>query len=447
METLQAARTLVVGLGQSGLAAARLASADGASVVVTDNRSEKELGAVLDGLPAGTSLALGGHPEACLEGVELVVLSPGVPSDMALIQSARIRGIPVLSEIEFAWRHRPDTPLVAVTGSNGKSTVTTLIAEMLRTAGRHAVAGGNLGPAASQLVLDGGWHEWVLEVSSFQAETFIDLRPDVGVFLNLSQDHLERHPDMESYAAAKGRLFANQGSSDIRILNADDAMVAATGGDAQPRFFALEGTADAFLARNVLVIDGKDLMPSSELALSGLHNVANALAASLAAIAIGTSRQNIRTTLKGFTGLPHRHQVVHEADGVRWVDDSKATNAGAALAALSGYPKKSVHLILGGLGKGQDFTLLAEAVHRIAARVYLIGRDGAAIGQAVGNGVPLDQCETLERAVEHARRETDRGQVVVLAPACASFDQFSGYPERGEKFAELARNVGGASCP
>ncbi len=447
MEKLEAARVLVVGLGESGLAAARLAAADGAAVVVTDRRDEADLGTVLDGLPAGDYAFPGRSPRKQPRRRRAGGLVAGRRVRHAAGPSARGRGLPVLSELEFAWRHRVDAPLVAVTGSNGKSTVTTLIAHMLDGAGRRAVAGGNLGPAASQLVLDGGWHAWVLEVSSFQAETLVELRPDVGVFLNLSQDHLERHPDIESYAAAKRRLFVNQGPSDVRVLNADDAMVAATGGQARARYFSLAETADACLDGDELVIDGKALMLRSDLALSGLHNVANGCAAGLAAAAMGASRQAIRSTLETFTGLPHRHRVVHEAGGVRWVDDSKATNVGAALAALSGYPEASVHLILGGLGKGQDFTPLAEAVRRVAARVYLIGRDGPAIGAALRNGAPLETCTTLERAVGRIREEAVSGQVVVLAPACASFDQFSGYPERGQRFADLARAERGPACP
>ncbi|MBD3856311.1 MAG: UDP-N-acetylmuramoyl-L-alanine--D-glutamate ligase, partial [Acidobacteria bacterium] len=221
-------RVLVVGLGSSGVAAARLAAADGSEVWATDLRSADELGKELAALGDDVRTFLGGHPDNCLEGVRLVIASPGVPADAPLLESARKRGIEINTEIEFAWLHRPHAELVAVTGSNGKSTVTELTAQMLIAAGRSTVAGGNLGTPASQLVLEGGWESWVLEISSFQAELLTAMAPRVAVFLNLSQDHLERHPDLDTYFAAKERLFAFQTAADTAVLNADDPMVAAT---------------------------------------------------------------------------------------------------------------------------------------------------------------------------------------------------------------------------
>jgi UDP-N-acetylmuramoylalanine--D-glutamate ligase len=439
-------RALVVGLGSSGLAAARLAAADGSEVWVTDLRSEAELATELESLGDDIRTFFGGHPEECLDGVGLVVTSPGVPADAPLLESARGRGIAVNTEIEFAWRHRPQAELVAVTGSNGKSTVTELTARMLVETGRSAVAGGNLGPPASQLVLDGAWQSWVLEISSFQAELLTEMAPQAAVFLNLSQDHLERHPDVDSYFAAKEQLFAFQSDTDVAVLNADDPMVAATRTAARKRSFSVSGPADACLDGDELVLDGETIMKRSELRLSGIHNLANALAAALAAAALGSPLTAMAAALSTFDGLEHRHRTVHTADGVMWIDDSKATNVGATLAALRGYPDRSLHLILGGQGKGQDFSVLADEVRRAVSRLYLIGEDGPAIADALSETAPTESCGTLAEAVARARRHAVAGEWVLLAPACASFDQFSGYGERGDCFAELARQEV-APCP
>jgi UDP-N-acetylmuramoylalanine--D-glutamate ligase len=417
---------LVVGLGSSGLAAARLAAADGSEVWATDLRPETDLATEVAALGGNVRTFLGGHPESCLDGVDLVIASPGVPADAKLLEAARGRKIQINTEIEFAWRHRPQAQLVAVTGSNGKSTVTELIARMLVEAGRSTVAGGNLGTPASQMVLEAGWESWVLEVSSFQAELLTEMTPRVAVFLNLSQDHLERHPDLESYFAAKQRLFALQGEADTAVLNA--------------------GTADAYLDGDELVLDGEAIIRSTEVRLSGIHNLANALAAALAAATLGAPSTAMAATLSTFDGLAHRHRTVHIADGVRWVDDSKATNVGATLAALRGYPDRSLHLILGGQAKGQDFSVLVGEMRRAVARLYLIGEDGPAIGEALGDAAPIENCGSLAEAVGRARGHAISGEWVLLAPACASFDQFSNYGERGDCFADLARQEV-ASCP
>jgi len=441
------APTLVIGLGRSGVAAARLAVEDGAPVRVTDVRTADELDEVVAALPTSVEAVLGGHPASCLDGVRRVVVSPGVPADAPLLVAARAAGLEVLSEVEFAWRHRPDAPLVAVTGSNGKSTVTTLVGEMLRAGGLSTAVGGNLGTASSQLVLEGGWECWVLEVSSFQTELFVDLRPRVGVFLNLSQDHLERHVDLAAYAAAKQRLFAAQRPQDAAVLNADDVMSAATPTAARRRLFSVGQAADAWLDGTVLVLEGEPLVPASEVALVGRHNLANALAAVLAADEMGIDRASMGDVLRTFRGLDHRHREVWSHDGVRWIDDSKATNVGATLAALGGYPDGSVHLILGGQAKGQDFSILRDEVARATRRVYLIGVDAAVIAAALGAAVPVETCGDLAEAVRRARRLAVAGEWVLLAPACASFDQFSGYAERGDRFAELARGEEVAPCP
>jgi UDP-N-acetylmuramoylalanine--D-glutamate ligase len=438
-------RVLIVGLGSSGLAAARLAAADGSEVWVTDLRAEAELTAEVESLGTEVQTFFAGHPESCLDGVELVIVSPGVPADAPLLETARVGGIEINTEIEFAWRHRPEAELVAVTGSNGKSTVTELTARMLAESGLSTVAGGNLGPPASQLVLDGGWQSWVLEISSFQAELLTEMSPRVAVFLNLSQDHLERHPDLETYFEAKQRLFAYQTGDDTAVLNADDPMVVATRTAARKRTFSLSQPADATLDDDRLVLDGEPIAATDEVRLCGIHNLANGLAAALAATALGATPAAVATTLNTFDGLAHRHRTVHVADGVNWVDDSKATNVGATLAALRGYPDGSLHLILGGQAKGQDFTVLVDEVQRAVARLYLIGEDALVIAEAMAGAAPTESCDTLEEAVTRARRYAVSGQWVLLAPACASFDQFANYGERGDCFTRLARQEV-ASC-
>lgn len=439
-------RVLVIGLGQSGLAAARLAAADGAEVWVTDLRTEEELAGLIGDLPKDSRCFFGDHPVECLEGVDQLVVSPGVPSGAPILEAARAQAVPVSTEVEFAWRHRLEAPLVAVTGSNGKSTVTELTAQILRAAGRKTVAGGNLGVAASDLVLEGGWDSWVLEISSFQAELLTVMSPTAAVFLNLSQDHLERHSHLTVYLAAKQRLFAFQKEGDVAVLNADDPAVAATVTAARKRYFSLEKEADGALEDGVLMLDGAPLIETREMRLSGLHNAANALAAALGAKALGADAAATASVLRSFEGLAHRHRTVHSADGVAWVDDSKATNVGATLAALKGYGDGSVHLILGGQAKGQDFGPLAEEIRRAAARVYLIGEDGPAIATNLAESASFEHCVTLEEAVRRARSFAVTGQWVLLAPACASFDQFANYGERGDRFAALARGEV-ESCP
>jgi UDP-N-acetylmuramoylalanine--D-glutamate ligase len=437
---------LVVGLGSSGLAAARLATADGSEVWATDLRPEAELATEVADLGDDVRTFLGGHPESCLDGVDLVIASPGVPADAPLLELARQRGVEINTETEFAWFHQPQAELVAVTGSNGKSTVTELTARMLVEAGRSTVAGGNLGTPASQLVLDGGWESWVLEISSFQSELLTAMAPRVAVFLNLSQDHLERHPDLDTYCAAKQQLFAFQTDADTAVLNADDPMVAATRTAARIRSFSTSDSADAFLDGDELVLDNAPIIRSSEVRMSGIHNLANALAASLAAVVLGATPAAMAATLSTFEGLEHRHRTVHTENGVRWVDDSKATNVAATLAALRGYPDDSLHLILGGRAKGQDFEVLADEVQRAVTRLYVIGEDGPAIAAILAGSAPIEDCGTLAEAVRRARHHAASGEWVLLAPACASFDQFSNYGERGDHFTDLARQEV-APCP
>lgn len=432
-------RALVVGLGASGVAAARLLTRDGWQVVVTDLKTRAELAERLTQLPAGVESALGAHPPELLATTTLVVVSPGVPWELPLLEEARRHEIEVVAEVELAARTAAGIPIVGVTGSNGKSTVTAVLGEILRTAGMTTGVGGNIGHPASALAFEGGHDAWVLELSSFQLEGCTTLRPRVGVLLNLSADHLDRHRDIDSYLALKATLFARQADTDVAVLNADDVRVASLQVPSGRAAFSLhDQAADAHLHGGELIVDGAALLPRAELPLLGDHNVANALAAALAAVRLGADRAAVAEGLRAFRGLPHRHQIVAEAGGVRWVDDSKGTNIGATAAGLAGYPPGTIHLILGGLGKGQDFRELRAAVTDRVARAYLIGRAVEEIAGALEGAVVLERCGTLAEAVRRAAATVRRGDTVLLSPACASFDQFADYADRGFTFARLA---------
>lgn len=434
-------RALVVGLGASGVAAARLLDQEGWQVTVNDRQHAATLGEQLAMLPSRCQAVLGEHPLALLDGTDLVVASPGVPWDLAVLETARQSGIEVIAEVELAFRFFA-APLAGITGSNGKTTTTALLGEMCRAAGWRTAVGGNIGTAACELALEPSWDAVVLELSSFQLEGCTTLRPRVGVLLNLSPDHLDRHPTMDAYRAAKARLFAWQRPDDTAVLNRDDEPLHGLVTPSRQVFFSLvDRTAQAHLADGTLVLDGTPLLPRNQLPLLGDHNVANALAAALAASRLGVSRKAICRALTGFSGLPHRHQVVAEARGIRFVDDSKGTNIGATAAGLAGYPPGSIHLILGGLGKNQDFRELVPAVRDRVACVYLIGAAAPEIAAALAGVVPIESCGVLAVAAQRAFARASAGDTVLLSPACASYDQFANYTDRGRQFAEIARRL------
>jgi UDP-N-acetylmuramoylalanine--D-glutamate ligase len=368
-----------------------------------------------------------------------------VPWELPLLAEARRRGIEVIAEVELASRALPRVPIVAVTGSNGKTTVTSLLGAIGAAAGWRVGVGGNIGTAASELALASGWDAVVLELSSFQLEGCTTLRPRVGVLLNVSPDHLDRHPTMASYLAAKARIFAHQLADDFAVLNADDPTLAGLQVPSRTVFFSLSKQgAEAHLAGDSLVLGGELLLRRAELPLLGDHNVANALAAALAASRLGVPTTAIARALRSASALPHRHQVVAETGGVRWVDDSKGTNIGATAAGLAGYASGTIHLILGGLGKGQDFRQLRPAAEGRLAHIYLIGEAAEEIAVALAGSAPIESCGTLEEAVRRAADRARPGDVVLLSPACASFDQFRNYEHRGDEFARLVRSAAGS---
>ena len=436
---LNGVTAMVVGLGASGIAAARFMAARGARLILTDHRSDLDRRP----LPPG-DVRLGKEDPAWLDGVGLVVTSPGVPRDAVLLRAAVERKIPVIAEIELAARFL-SAPIAAITGTNGKSTVTVMLGEMLKANGRQAFVGGNLGTPLVDAV-DGEFDVIVAEVSSFQLEWIESFHPHVGVHLNLTDDHFDRYRDLEDYGRAKARLFENQRSGDWAILNRDDAHVWKLASQVRSRVigFGLErGSAKAGIwpADGSLQFDlgaMKGRISLKNFKLPGRHNLANTMAAAAAALAMGASVGVIERAIANFKPLAHRIEFVREKDGITWVDDSKGTNVGAVVEALDAV-NAPVILIAGGVDKGGDYAPLIEPLRRKHGRAILIGAAKERIAAALGGAVEVELVSTLGEAVERAARIGRRGDTVLLSPACSSFDQFRDYAERGNIFKELVR--------
>ena len=441
-------RALVVGLARSGRAAVDVLVARGVEVVANDASPAGEIEP-----PApreGLRVVLGGHPESVLDRVQLVVVSPGVPRTLPLLDAARARALPVVSEVEVASRLLPG-PVVAVTGTNGKSTTTSLAAALLAAAGRDAVACGNLGTPWISYAAPGAGEVppgrvWVVELSSYQLEGIRAFSPDVAVHLNLTPDHLDRYRSLDDYGAAKARIFENQREAQVAILNADDPLVARISPRARRLDFSRRDPVPlgAFLAGDELLVDvvGKGPRPFArrgDLGLPGAHNTENALAALAATAPFGLEPEQAVRALRAFRGLPHRTVLVRVRGGVSWYNDSKGTNVDATLRSLEGFPDGRVFAILGGKDKGDDFGRLAPLLAARARKALLVGASEEAIARALRDCVPVSRCGTLERAVEEAAREAVAGDVVLLSPACASFDQFRNFEHRGEVFEALVR--------
>jgi UDP-N-acetylmuramoylalanine--D-glutamate ligase len=437
-------RTLILGLGATGLSVARYLLGRGEQVAIADTREAPPGLAELQREYTDVAVFLGAFEDAPFGQADRLVVSPGVPLDTPQIQSAIARGIPVMGDIDL-FAAETEVPVVAITGSNGKSTVTTLVGEMARAAGCRAGVGGNLGTPALDL-LDPDKDLYVLELSSFQLETMHRLRPAVAVVLNVSPDHMDRYPDIESYARAKASILEGAG---LGILNADDPRVMAMqcGGDAwsftlgEPRGDKQFGLRSVE-GRDFLCHGATPLLGADEVLIPGRHNLANALAALAVGTALGIKTQVMCEVLRRFPGLPHRCEFVGEIEGVRWYNDSKATNVGAAVAALQGLHQDGeprAVILLGGDCKEADFSALREPLARCARGVVLMGRDREAIRPVVPRTVELREAADLEQAVSQAAAMAHPGDHVLLAPACASFDQFRSFIERGERFRGLVR--------
>ena len=429
------ALTLVVGLGKSGASVVRWLAGHGQAVRVTDSRALPPGLAEVAHLVPEEARFLGGFAVEALTDVELVVLSPGLPRDLPLLQLAESRGIAVVGDVELFARevNAAGIPVVGITGTNGKSTVTTLVGEMAREAGLDVGVGGNLGDPALDL-LSPTRRLQVLELSSYQLESCPSLRCAAATVLNVSPDHLDRYGTIEAYAAAKARIFADCG---VAVVNADDPVVAAMSAGRRITF-SLSGVADYRLEARagrdwLCAVDGP-VLAVVELRIPGLHNAANALAALALADAVGVPRVASLTVLRRFTGLAHRAQWVGEHAGVTFIDDSKGTNVGATLAAVSGFREPLV-VIAGGDGKGQDFAPLATAFRGRVRGAVVIGRDGPAVAAALADTCPVRSCATLPEAVRTAAAMARPGDVVLLSPACASLDMFQDYAHRGRVFA------------
>ena len=436
---------LVVGLARSGAAAARLLAERGHEVRGVDAGNPREA-AGLAGL--GVEVIPDTDGLAFLEGTRTVVKSPGVPREAAVIAAALERGIEVLGELELAWRAIPNR-FIAVTGTNGKTTTAELLGHLYRTAAEPVAVAGNVGTPLSSLAAEIDPAATVVcEASSFQLEDSVAFAPECAVFLNLAPDHLDRHADLEAYLAAKLRIFANQGNDDVAIYNADDPALAGVdlGGCARRISFCTGAGPDCevALAEGTIFYDGDPLLSASELGLFGEHNVANAMAAAAAALAMGLDRDAVREGLRGFAGVPHRLEQVAEIGGVRFVNDSKATNVASATVGLRAFDG-GVHAILGGSDKGEDFGPLLDPVRETCVACYLIGatteRLAEELAPAVGAGVGLQRCADLEQAVSAAAAAAEAGEVVLLSPACASFDAFESFEQRGDRFREIVAGL------
>ena len=406
-------RVLVVGLARSGMAAAHVLVGAGASVVGYDQNGSLEVGRLRE---LGVELHLGREEERLLQGIDLVVKSPGVPGETVLVQGARQRGIPVWSEIELGARLLSN-PILGVTGTNGKTTTSELLGAVFRAAGRPVEVAGNVGRPLTSLVGSVADDAWIVcELSSFQLEDVETLEPKVGVLLNIEPDHLDRHGSFDAYAETKLRIFERQAADDTAVV---------------PRGFGpIPGT-----ARRV-EFAGDDELPAEPL-IPGPHNRENAAAATAAARAAGIGDDAIAEALRTFEGVPHRIELVRELRGVRYVNDSKGTNVAAALRALASFPDSRLHVILGGLGKNEAYEPLAAAF-KAGDAGYVIGTTGEKIARALETaGVPVTRAETLDAAVAASAAAAEATDVVLLSPACASFDQFRDFEARGDAFRAL----------
>jgi UDP-N-acetylmuramoylalanine--D-glutamate ligase len=436
-------RAVVAGLGKTGQSVIRYLRARGWQVTATDSRRDPPGVEELRASAPGLRLALGGLDEALLSDVDYVIASPGLSPTEPFFVTARSLGVPVIGDIELFARSGV-RPVVGITGTNGKSTVTTLVACMAERAGLVARAGGNLAPPALDLLTDTAAGVYVLELSSYQLETTCSLELAAAAVLNVSPDHLDRYTDVASYAAAKARILDRTG---VAVINLDDPIVAAMSrvGQKTLTFSVYADTgADYHIAGEQddewLCCRDEHLMPLRRLRIAGRHNAANALAALALGDALGLDRSAMLAALREFPGLPHRAEWVADVAGVRYVNDSKGTNVGATLAAVAGFMGPLL-LVVGGDGKNQDFTPLRAAFAGKVRRALLIGRDASQIEAALQGVCDLERCESLEAAVVAAARAAQTGDTVLLSPACASLDMFRDYAHRGQVFADAVRRL------
>lgn len=445
---LEGKRVLVVGLARTGIVTALFSAGYGATVTATDERPESELANTAQKLrAAGVRLELGGFIPSSFLDQDLIVVSPGVPARIEPLENARAQGIPVWSEIELAWRFLRGK-LIAITGSNGKTTTTSLVAHILKTSNVPTLLGGNIGtPLLALVETSVDTMVTVAEISSFQLETVEGFRPEIGVLLNLTPDHLDRHVTFEDYAQAKMRMFENQLERDIALLNADDPEVTKRM-PAKPKIFWFSRqkrvATGAFLRDDQIIFRNEgsevELARLADIQLRGQHNVENVLAACAAAYLAGATPSAIATGVKSFRGVEHRLEFVAEISGVQYYNDSKATNVDAAVKALEAFPGPLV-VILGGRDKGSPYTPLRELLRERARLVLLIGEAAEKIATDLSDAVRFENAGTLPQALRIAAAHAQPGDTVLLAPACSSFDQFENYEHRGREFKDLVAKM------
>jgi UDP-N-acetylmuramoylalanine--D-glutamate ligase len=442
-------RVLVVGLGKSGVASALFLKSRGARVTVSDSKPEAELrDEILLLLEHGITVETGGHGDRSFRGQDLIVVSPGVPVDAPQLVQARNLGELVIGEIELAAQFLAG-PIVAITGANGKTTTTSLAGEIVAAGKFSTLVGGNIGTPAISFVDQAGPATWiVLEVSSFQLETIVGFRPRIAVILNITPDHLDRHKTFDNYVNAKARIFENQGADDFTVLNADDPTTAGLSDRTRARLFWFSRKKEiekgAFVrGTHIYFRDGhseREIMPLAEVPLKGAHNLENVLAGVSIGILVGCQPEQIRHAVRAFKAVEHRLEFVARFAGVDYYNDSKATNVDATIKALESFPA-NIHLILGGKDKGSDYTVLNDLLRQRVKRVYTIGAAAAKIESQIQGAAEVEHAETLENAIRRASESAVPGDVVLLAPACASFDQFQSYEHRGRVFKEIVHSL------
>ena len=459
---LAGARVTVVGLARSGVAAVRLLQEAGALVTVADRKDRGELHSVLGSLDqAATRLVLGSDYESALDTAELVVISPGVPYRLEALEGVRRRGVKVISELDLASRFL-SVPMLALTGTNGKSTTVTLIGKMLQEIGKRVFVGGNLGTAISEAAVQSlqamktgrpcPYDALVVEVSSFQLETVERFHPWIAGILNVTMDHQDRYESIDEYVAAKNRIFENQTPSDYALFNLDDSRVAPLRRSARARVLGFTRTqtlpsdlrGGTYLDRDrIMTIVGgqtQEICARSEVKIIGNHNIENAMVAATYAFVSGCPLAIIRQVLREFPGLEHALEVVRERRGARFINDSKGTNVDATLKALESIDQP-IWLIAGGRDKGGDFSRLAPAIRRRVKRLILIGEAAPLIAKAMEGYQAIERADTLKQAVESAASGASVGEVVLLSPACASFDMFADYQDRGRQYKTLVQTL------
>ncbi|HEY9899659.1 MAG TPA: UDP-N-acetylmuramoyl-L-alanine--D-glutamate ligase [Pantanalinema sp.] len=453
MTDWQDKRIAVLGIARSGIAVADALAAKGAQVILSDVRAASELSEVLAQVPEGVKVETGGHSSACLDA-DLIIVSPGVPRNLSILQAAEADGVEVIGEIELAYR-LSRAPMIAITGTNGKTTTTSLVGEILKAAGLRAPVGGNIGQPLVALA-EGDADYLVAEISSYQLETVRDLKPHVAVWINFSDDHLTRHGSREGYWEAKKRLFSNQGPEDWAVLNADDAAIAPLIGALGARTLAFSRTRP--LESGVIVSDGwivyrdngveTPILPVADISLRGAHNLENCLAASAVGVALGLDPGVINEAIRAFKGVEHRIEPVLTLDGVAYFNDSKGTNYDSTVKAIDSFCEPLV-LIAGGRDKGGAIAPMVEAICARVLHVVLLGEAAPTFERVLraGGYEAITMAGDLEGAIREARAHAVPGGVVLFSPACASFDMFANYEERGRAFKAQVRRLAETGKP